>query len=83
MLVRKANGTWRLCVDYQALNQVIIKDKFPIPIVEELMDELHGSNMFSRWDLRYGRSMSNPKMPIKHLLEHMRATMSFKLCHLG
>src|SRR5262249_12550555 len=50
LFVRKKDGSMRMCIDYRGLNKITIKNKYPIPPVEELMDQLHGAKMFTKID---------------------------------
>lgn len=47
LLVHKTTGDWRLCVDYRRLNALTTKNKYPLPLIEDLLDELHGAQWFT------------------------------------
>jgi hypothetical protein len=54
LFMDKRDGTIRLCVDYRKLNEVTIKNKYPLPKIEDLFDQLNGAKVFSKIDLRTG-----------------------------
>ena len=54
LLVKKKDQSWRFCVDYRQLNAITVKGKYPVPIIEELLDELSRATYFTTLDLQAG-----------------------------
>ena len=54
MFLKKKGGNLLMCIDYQSLNEVTIKNKYPLPRIDDLFDQLKGAKYFSKIDLRLG-----------------------------
>ena len=54
LFAKKKDGTLRLCIDYRQLNRVTIKNRYPLPRIDDLFDQLRGAKYFSKIDLRSG-----------------------------
>ena len=54
LFVKKKDGTLRLCVDYRQLNKMTVKNKYPLPRIDDLFNQLKGASVFSNIDLRSG-----------------------------
>jgi membrane protein involved in colicin uptake len=54
LFVRKEDGTPRLCIDFRQLNKVTVKNKYPLPRIDDLFDQLKDAKIFSKIDLRSG-----------------------------
>ncbi|UYV76766.1 hypothetical protein LAZ67_14001978 [Cordylochernes scorpioides] len=89
ILVKKRDSKYRFCVDYRKLNNVTVKDVYPIPRIDEVIDTLQGCTYFSAIDLRsgFGKLKSKKETKKKQLslqrMDYMNSTLNDKKCRFA
>ena len=82
----KEDGSFKMCVDYPELNKLTVKDRYPLPRIDDLFDQFQGARFFSKIDLRSGYHqlrVYEEDIPKTIFLGLVMGTLSSRLCHLG
>jgi hypothetical protein len=85
LFVKKKDGSMQMCIDYQELNRVTVKNKYPLPQIDDLFDQLKGASVFSKIDLQQDiiSLRYEKKMCRRQLFTQGMATMNSWLCRLA
>ncbi|GKF48197.1 hypothetical protein Tco_0141448, partial [Tanacetum coccineum] len=80
LFVKKKYGSFRMCIDYQELNKLTVKNRYPLPRIDDLFDQLQGSSVYSKIDLRNKREHEEHLKQILKLLKKEELYAKFSKC---